>query len=295
MILGMVYFWGLPHYSWWIEYDDNPRTSQIEFHLWHVDMNESLTKDLDESHATSTQDLDEHARNRCDVQWLILPFFFASDAGVCSQSLKIGVDLMWILVVGVCEYYLLYYAVFCEHVFVHHPWSYLYYWTILTDATSEREVAAGSDVCMVPVQRRQLTRLVFLFLRHVKVWRKKQLLQAANATFLSPSSGVYLFWWFVDVFFYVLMVFICFDDLFLMDFSKKSGKHWLRLWDCEIEMRVRDRWAKAVQRFKELFDIEALAKTFCNEVGSALVIVGHRWSVLEIMGKIWMWEMGIDG
>jgi len=42
-----------------------------------------------------------------------------------------------------------------------------------------------------------------------------------------------------------------------------------------------------VQRFKELFDIEALAKTFCNEVG-ALVIVGHRWSVLEIMGNIWM-------
>jgi hypothetical protein len=29
MILGMVYFWGLPHYSWWIEYDDNPLTSQI--------------------------------------------------------------------------------------------------------------------------------------------------------------------------------------------------------------------------------------------------------------------------
>jgi len=37
--------------------------------------------------------------------------------------------------------------------------------------------------------------------------------------------------------FNVLMVFICFDDLFLMDFSKKSGKH------SEIvrKMRVRDR------------------------------------------------------
>lgn len=230
--------------------------------------------DLDESHATS-QDLDEHARNRCDAQWFFLFQFVASDAGVCSQCLKIAVDLMWIL--GPLEVVNITMQVFLwQKVFGYHPWSYLYYWTILTDA--------GSDVCMVPVQRRQNS-LCFCGAPCQTVEKKTATANTANATFFSPSSGVYLFWWFFDVFFYVLMVFICFDDLFLMDFSKKSGKH------SEIvrKMRVRDRWAKAVQRFKELFDIEALAKTFCNEVG-ALVIVGHRWSVLEIMGNIWMWD-----
>lgn len=227
--------------------------------------------DLDESHATS-QDLDEHARNRCDAQWFFLFQFVASDAGVCSQCLKIAVDLMWIL--GPLEVVNITMQVFLwQKVFGYHPWSYLYYWTILTDA--------GSDVCMVPVQRRQNS-LCFCGAPCQTVEKKTATANTANATFFSPSSGVYLFWWFFDVFF------LCFDGVhmfwrFVFDgFLQKERK---ALWDCE-----KDESQRPLSQGRATFQGTLWHRSPCEDLLQRGWCVGHRWSVLEIMGNIWMWD-----
>lgn len=238
--------------------------------------------DLDESHATS-QDLDEHARNRCDAQWFFLFQFVASDAGVCSQCLKIAVDLMWIL--GPLEVVNITMQVFLwQKVFGYHPWSYLYYWTILTDA--------GSDVCMVPVQRRQNS-LCFCGAPCQTV-EKKQLLQILQMPLSSRQA----------------QVFICFDDFLTFFFM---------FWWCSYVLTICFWWispkrAESTLRLWERWESETVEPRPCNVSRnsltskplrrpsatrlvrwSSLVIVGLCWRSWEIFGCGMMWDMGIDG